>query len=107
MGEISVRNQRAQRRISVSGLPEENAGFDGMATTEKRLKTIETEDECILGYSQVVIKSQVQPSHQRTFAFVVFDSTNPKWDIDWCNSPEHGHNFCYENLMKLRDKNRQ
>ena len=79
----------------------------GWQTTEKRLKTTETQDECILGYSQFVVKSQVQPLHQRTFAFVVFDSTNPKWDIDWCNTPQHGRNFCYDNLMKLQDDNRQ
>jgi hypothetical protein len=70
----------------------------GWQTTQKRLKTTETQDECILGYSQFVVRSQVQPLHQRTFAFVVFDSTNPKWDIDWCNTPQHGRNFCYDNF---------
>jgi hypothetical protein len=79
----------------------------GWQTAEKRQKLIQTEDECISGYSQFVIKSQVQPAHQRTLAFVVFESTNPKWDIDWCNSSHKGRNYCYENLMKLEGENRQ
>jgi hypothetical protein len=80
----------------------------GWQTAEKRQQLAQTQDECILGYSQFVIKSQVQPSHLQTFAFVVFESTNPKWDIDWCdNSGQHGRNFCYDNLVKLQAENRQ
>ena len=80
----------------------------GWQTAEKRQQLAQTQDECILGYSQFVIKSQVQPSHLQTFAFVVFESTNPKWDIDWCdNSGQHGRNFCYDNLVKLQAENGQ
>ena len=79
----------------------------GWQTAEKRQRLPATQDECISGYSQFVIKSRVQPRHQQTLAFVVFESTNPKWDIDWCNSPDHGRNYCYENFMKLEDENRR
>ena len=74
----------------------------GWQTPEKRQRMLETQDECILGYSQFAIKSQVQPSHQRLFAFVVFESTNPQWDIDWCR-----RKGCYADLVKLQNENRQ
>jgi hypothetical protein len=79
----------------------------GWQTAEKRQKLAPTEDECIQGYSQFVIKSPVHPSHQQTFAFLMFESTNPKWDIDWCNTGDHGRNYCYEDLVKLQNENRQ
>jgi hypothetical protein len=79
----------------------------GWQTSGKRQKMLETRNECILGYSQFVIKSQVQPAHLQVYAFVVFDSTNPKWDVDWCNNSGEGRNFCHDDLEKLQDENRQ
>jgi hypothetical protein len=79
----------------------------GWQTTEKRQRAQEVQEECLLGYSQFVLKTQVQPSHRQMFVFVEFASANPKWDIDWCTGAKHGRNYCYEDLMKLRDENKQ
>jgi hypothetical protein len=79
----------------------------GWQTAEKRQKMLETKNECILGYSQFVIKSQVQPAPLHLYAFVIFESTNPQWDVDWCNHSGEGRNFCADDLEKLQDENRQ
>lgn len=79
----------------------------GWQTAEKRQQTQEVQDECLLGYSQFVLETQVQPSDRQMFVFVEFASANPQWDIDWCSSGSRGPSHCYEDLMKLRDENRQ
>jgi len=79
----------------------------GWQTSEKRQKMAETRDECILGYSQFVIKSQVRPAHLQISAFVVFESANPKWDVDWCNNSGEGRDHCYDDLLKLQEENQQ
>jgi hypothetical protein len=79
----------------------------GWQTADKRQRMLETQEECILGYSQFVLKSQVPALRQRKLVFVVFESTNPTWDVDWCSPGRHGRNFCFADLTKLREENRQ
>jgi len=52
----------------------------GWQTPEKLQKMAETQAECLLGYSQFTIKSQVQPANvwnQSMFAYVMLESDNP------------------------------
>jgi hypothetical protein len=80
----------------------------GFQTPEKLQRFRDTRNECLLGYSQFILKTQVHPSRPRQmFVFVVFQSANPKWDIDWCSPGRHGPNHCYEELKELRAENRQ
>jgi hypothetical protein len=79
----------------------------GWQTAEKRQKMQETQEECLLGYSQFLIKSQVQASHLNMYVFVVFDSTNPKWNVDWCSPNNNRRDYCGADLAKLREENRQ
>jgi hypothetical protein len=79
----------------------------GWQTAEKRQTMQETQAECVLGYSQFLVKSEVQASHLHMHVFVVFDSTNPKWNVDWCNPNDRGRDYCGDDLAKLRDENRQ
>jgi hypothetical protein len=79
----------------------------GWQTAEKRQKMQETQEECLLGYSQFLIKSQVQASHLNMYVFVVFDSTNPKWNVDWCTPNDNRRDYCGAELAKLREENRQ
>jgi len=79
----------------------------GWQTAQKIQRMQETQDECVLGYSQFVVKTQVQTSHLHMYVFVAFDSTNPKWDVDWCNPNDRGRDYCSDDLVKLREENRQ
>ncbi len=79
----------------------------GLQTAEKRQHMQETQEECLLGYAQFLVKSQVQTSHFHMYVFVVFDSTNPKWNVDWCSPNDRGRDYCGADLAKLRDDNRQ
>ncbi|MFZ0478950.1 MAG: hypothetical protein WAL71_07350 [Terriglobales bacterium] len=79
----------------------------GIQTPEKIRLGKETQAECLLGYSQFVVKTHVQAKYRQVFAFVVFDSANPKWAIDWCTPNNETRNYCYEDLLKLQDESRQ
>jgi hypothetical protein len=79
----------------------------GWQTAEKRQRMRETQVECLLGYSQFAVKTQVPTAHVRVYAFVVFDSTKAKWDVDWCDPTDNARNYCYDELLKLEEENRQ
>lgn len=82
----------------------------GFQTPEKIAKMAIAKAECLAGYSQFTIKSQIQPENywnKNMFSYIVFESQNADWSVDWCHSTQRKHLHCDRDLFELQRENRQ